>query len=451
MKKIPELSSYKESERLSPNSRVFVSLLNALILVILHFVLLVSSMEVMKAIPSFKERVDMTNASRIECYMIEEEAKLFEFEGEGDARYEKPVSLDTTFERYLGRQVLRSYEHDSSAFVDPVTEKAVDPHEKIRLGKATYENDTLAYFYVTYVPSVQKEKEILDYGELSPREYYVKLLASSLKNDASHAAFDETTYSDYPALLSGYAYKIYRYLFLEESNYQEGLTCYNYLKDAYSTIWQKSTSLLFASPAYSEAYSSYIAGYSYSSYMMDIVALLSYFVAYLLTFILPYFIFRKERQNLGQLAFKGITVYENGDKENLPLLLKREALGFLLYLPSSILTLFFSTGLSGAAMFPLFTVGKVGISYFHVLCFLLILPLINVIVLYSSKEKRSLLDKWTRSSMRLKELPSYVSPIPTKEEEKPLKNEGIQPVLKESGPYFDSSSFRNEEREPKGE
>ena len=98
-------SQYRNEGYLSPARRIYSSLLDAFLMVIVSFCLLIVSNAIVGNIPSYANKIEGINSLRIDMYKIQEETKLFEFKTKdnGDKDYDNLVSQNDIFEKYILR------------------------------------------------------------------------------------------------------------------------------------------------------------------------------------------------------------------------------------------------------------------------------------------------------------------------------------------------------------
>lgn len=438
-------SKYKNEVPATFGRRLEASLLDALIIVIVSFLLIISGVEILGVTPFYKSWDDNLDESRIACYKIEEEAKLYEFSDNEDGQYLNLVQPEDTFEDYALRQILLVYEKDRENFL-----KLIDKDEILNpknLSSASYETDNLAYFFSIYVPEYNdfngKTNDIIDMGGLSGKEFYYKVLNDNAV-DISMYIFDYENYS-LPMLKTEFAANLYRYLFLNESNFQVGLTSYNLLAKNYQNMWDLAVDELIASDRYQVHYQSYMSSYANCSYAVDVVCVLSYLIAYFLTFILPNIIF-KESFSWGKLAFKLKAV--KGERENPKAIdyLIKHLINIFSYAPLLLISCFFAGGLNTGWMYPIFEIAGAGFSLFNLTCILLILPIVSVILMLARSKKQSLSD--LASNLTIVDTRFYVDPEEFTEEKKEEleKAKSNNRVENNEKTYFDSSCFDNKEK-----
>ena len=105
-------SQYRNEGFLSPSRRIYSSLLDALLMAVVSFCLLLASNAIVGNIPAYSNQIEAINSLRIDMYQIQEETKLFEFERKenGEKDYDKLVSQNDVFKKYVLSNVLYSYD-----------------------------------------------------------------------------------------------------------------------------------------------------------------------------------------------------------------------------------------------------------------------------------------------------------------------------------------------------
>ena len=308
---------------------------------------------------------------------------------------------------------------------------------KIEVPCANYENDYLANFYVNYVANNNtyngKENDIVDFKGKSPKEYFYKVYKDNATN-IEMWVFDDVNYS-LPYLKSSEAIKLLKRI---EEKYDAGVQIYNYLRVNYERVWNIEVDELINSSRFQEHFQLYKANYASCSYIVSGATVISYLLSFIITILVPQFIFKNLQtvgKRLTKLQVVDIEGYETTNKQ----FIIRNLLNFIVYFGLMIITCFFSGGLNTGWMYPLFEICGVGFSMFSIMAITVIVAFISFIVMVVSKNKTSLEDKIAGT---------YCIDLRYYDENKPDNEENEEKVVekKEDKAYFDSSSFDNHER-----
>ena len=180
----------------------------------------------------------------------------------------------------------------------------------IKFGESSLENDTVAYFYTNYGPkngltTLEGKTESL---------YLFELYQETFKLNSSMFVFNLEV-SEVPVLTTQAAYSIL-YYFINNSDDtigQQGLDYYNAFYDSYGYLLLNAENIMIRSePYYSEHYTLYYDALSVQARITNITLIISIFISYLITVLLPKFLFKDER-SLGRVIMKLGTVDEEKD------------------------------------------------------------------------------------------------------------------------------------------
>lgn len=440
-------SKYKNEVPATFGRRAEASLIDSLIIVVLSFLLIIGGVEILGITPFYQTWNNNLNEARIACYKIEEEAKLYEFTDNEDGQYLNLVQPEDTFEDYALRQILVVYEKDKENFLALTNQTEIlNPKG---LTPASYETDNLAYFFSTYVPDHNNyqgiEYDLIDMKGKSGPEFYYQILNDNAV-DTTMYVLDYENYS-LPYLKTEFAANLYRYLFLDQSNFQVGLTSYNLLAKNYQNMWNLAVDELIDSSRYQEHYQIYMENYAYSSYGVDVVCVLAYFISFLAAFVLPNIIF-KTSTSWGKYLLKMSAVRNDSENPTFLNYLLKHLVNFFSYAPLLLISCFFGGGLDTGWMYPIFEIGEVGFSLFNITAILLVLPIVSVILLLARSKKQSLSD--LASSLTIVDIRYYVDPEEfTEEKKKEIEEKDKDKIVNVEKTYFDSSCFNSKEDENK--
>lgn len=437
-------SKYKNEVPATFGRRAESSLIDSLILIVISFLIIISGVEILGVTSFYKDWNNQLNEARIACYKIEEEAKLYEFKDNEDGQYLNLIQPEETFEDYALRQILLTYENDSENFLKLINQREISNPKG--LTKASYETDNLAYFFSIYVPEFNDyegaNNDLIDMDGLSGQEFYYKILNDNAV-DTTMYVLDYDNYT-LPMLKTEFAANLYRYLFLGESNFQVGLTSYNLLAKNYQNMWNLAVDELINSSRYQVHYQKYMSNYANCAYSVDVVCIISYLLAYGLTFILPNIIF-KDSCGWGKRLLKLKAIKNEGENPTFINYFLKHLVNFFSYMPLLLVSCFFGGGLNTGWMYPIFEIGGVGFSLFNLTAIMLILPIVSVIVMLVRSKKQSLSD--LASSLTIVDGRYYVDPEEfTEEKKEELKQEANKDkIVNVEKTYFDSSCLNNKE------
>jgi len=444
MKKERILSKYSNVETTNGTRRFFSVLIDALLLILVMVLTSIGSHEILSNVSSYKSKMDHIEEERIALYKIEEEAKIYRFKNNEDQKYLEFMPLEDLFAEYALSHILLSYQTFPSVFET----YHIEVKNSLNVEVASYETDQLAYFYTQYVPKYNdynnKTNDILDFKGDDPKLYFIKQLKE--KSPKSEYWHIEENSLNLPVLKGEFAVDLYRYLFNEESEYQTGLTNYNYLAKGFQNIWSQQAEQLTQSTRFKEHYDVYKDYYASCSYTLDGVETLTYLVSFFLVMILPA-LFIKRQETIGKALMKVSVIGCDGYELTPAMRILRKVLEFFLFAPIIAISSYFSGGLNNGLYYPLFTIGRLGISYIHIVLIFGVIGLINLVMSGIKKDRRTITDLLTNA--RVIDLRLYSEPQ-VKEEEvvdvDELEKLRIENNTNDKSQYFDSSNFNNSER-----
>lgn len=428
------LSRYKDEPLAYGTRRFFSGILDALFLIILTTPLLILSSTILTVTPTYASKLASINEDRVSCYKIEEEAGIYEFSDNGNGQYENPVSIDSLIEKYALSHILLSYDKDPDAF------KAynVEPVNSLNVTKASYESDQLSSFYTVY----SANHNVVDFAGVDPKLYFIReLKSSSPKTD--YWVNDEASLA-FPYLKGSFACDLYRYLLLGETSFQTGLTDYNYLASGFHAVWEKEANLLFLSPEYKAPYQSYLSTYQECAYILDGVSVATGLLAYVLLFGAAALIF-KNGQTFGNKIFHLYPLDKDGYEPSVPMIIVRGLVGLLSFAPVLVGAAFLAYGSSSGLFYPLISIGSGGLSLIHILSFLIVISIINLIMSGVNSTKRTLTDY--ASGMVVVDYRLFNPALKNEillEKEKKDPSDAVP--ASSSAPVLDSTTFDNAER-----
>lgn len=440
MKHTRSLSPYYQDEKALGTRRFFAGLFDALIVIVLLTVISILTTMIMGKIPSYVGKIDTVNQERIECYKIEEEARIYRFVDNENGEYETPMSMELIFKEYALSEILLSYEKNPNDFA----RYNIVPENSLNVTLASYENNSLSYFFVTYATKYNnyshKKADVYDFKDEDPRFSYIKELKNaSPKSD--YWVIDEETL-DYPYLEGVFALDLYRYLFGGETSYQTGLTNYNYLAQAYKNLWQSEVNYLLNSTRFTSHYDVYRETYIECSHWLIVATLIAYILTFLLVIIIPV-LANKDGQSLGMLILKLKSLSTSSEVISMPQKILRLLIYLFSFLPIIPIATFFSGGAESGLYYPLLVINDIGVSIIHITFFLVVLPIISLLLIASRQDKRGLADFASRTKVvdiRLHSDYKDDEPKHEKTDLEKLREENDQKTT------FDSSSFNNTER-----
>ena len=414
--------------------------IDSFIMIVISVLLVILSMEVISNTSKFKTYNEILEQEMLECYRIEEEAKIYEFIGDGDSKYQSPRKQEEIFEDYCLKHILYSFEKNA----EPFKQYNIQISNPNNLPIASYDNDNLAYFYVNYAAKYNNynglSNDIADMEDNPKFHYYKEYKKNAVKIDMW--IFDENDYS-LPYLDGYFAVDLYKYLF-EDSSYQAGLTNYNYLATNYNNLWEVEVEQLINSSRFKNHYNIYKDNYKKCSYLVDAAVVSSYSLTFLLVWVLPQFIF-KGSKTIGKKII-GISIKNTyGYNPSFIQIVIRNVFSYFNMSCLLIFTCFLSGGINSGWMYPVIEIHNIGISLFSILIILFIMSIVSFCVSILNNKKKSIHD-FIVGTICVDDR-SYLDIDTRLQMMNDNKNEDN--IIINQTTYFDSSSFNNFERKDK--
>lgn len=303
------------------------------------------------------EQVDAINDLAIE-------AKLAMLDEEGNI--EDNVTL---FNTYLDSHILLSYSLNSNVFNENgIDQTIIDEHIKNQ-SIASYENDSLAFFYVHYLDEFN--------GKTTIEEKKIEFIDLLSKQENAEELYNLK--EDFPSLKVEVAIEVFNYLYLS-SNVIEA---YEQLGNIFINILNNSISVFQTLPDVIALYDEYDLAYASILDIINVILVIAFTVSYLFIYLLPTF-FMQDAQSIGRRVNKVIIASNEGKKVKATNLIIRYIFTFINYFFIVFFVAFFISGVQSLmyASFPFFVFPLVS----FILC------LINVLITLFSKKVNSLTD-----------------------------------------------------------
>lgn len=303
------------------------------------------------------EQVDAINDLAIE-------AKLAILDEEGNI--EDNVAL---FNTYLDSHILLSYSLNSNVFNENgIDQTIIDEHIKNQ-SIASYENDSLAFFYVHYLDEFN--------GKTTIEEKKIEFIDLLSKQENAEELYNLK--EDFPSLKVEVAIEVFNYLYLS-SNVIEA---YEQLGNIFINILNNSISVFQTLPDVIALYDEYDLAYASILDIINVILVIAFTVSYLFIYLLPTF-FMQDAQSIGRRVNKVIIANKEGKKVKVTNLIIRYIFTFINYFFIVFFVAFFISGVQSLmyASFPFFVFPLVS----FILC------LINVLITLFSKKINSLTD-----------------------------------------------------------
>ncbi|MDY2914076.1 MAG: hypothetical protein SOV58_05575 [Candidatus Enteromonas sp.] len=440
------ISEYRNEGYLPTSRRIYASLLDSLLIILLSFAFMILSANIAGNVPSYSSEIETIHAKRVEMYELQEETKLYAYPvlENGKKDYSTPISQNQVFQEYCLSHVLYSYETHSAEWdsLFPLPEdRPVEKIQEMGISKADYQNDRLAYFYVTYAKTHNENGDLF---LLQPGESYESHYKTALQNASKGADWDYRLGSEeLPVLKTEFAHRLYRYVVFSEGG-QDGLNAYNFLIAQYQGLFDDAGKMLFQSAPYQAIYQDYLDSYGFCSRVVSLFSVLSYLLAYSLLMLLPSLL-TKYRVSIGLLVFKGVVLHQERLDASFGQILLRVLAGVFSFFPTMLFSCYLAGGLQSGWMYPLFSIGGAGISLFNITVVSFVFPIINLLLVLIRSDKRSMMELLSNTVVVDRAFYSPLErPIP---EETPKEPETT--LVASDPPYFDSSCFNNTERKTK--
>ncbi len=278
--------------------RLGAGIIDFIILSLLTFgVFLGCTYQIIKVIPDFVSQDQIRESEMRELYQISEEAGLLTLNEDG-----LTYSQNQLFEFYVYKHIEYAYHLDPDFFIDSGVSTINNPYDFITINSPS--DDDFYQFYVNYASMHQ----LIDYGDLSPREYYV----NNILKDYGEI-FRVSVNEGIVPFNNAFALSLYR-----EINGSSDSTEYiEKLSDFYSITFTKAEELLRSDPIYQTHYQIYETNYLGSMQYLAFGILISYLIAYLAVHFLPTLL-TKYGFTLGRFAFKLVMFKDDGPAKKLP-------------------------------------------------------------------------------------------------------------------------------------
>lgn len=440
-----ELAKYKNDTLVSVTRRFCAIAIDALILIVISFCAIIGSYAIVENLDSYKNSLNTLNAEMIECYELQEEARVYEYIGEGDGRFSNPRQQVDIFEDYCLSHILYSKEKDPQ----PFETYKVNVENPKNLPVASYEVDNLAYFFVGFIPEYNnykdKDCDIYEYQGDPRLAYY-----NEYKKEAVLSimwVFNEETL-ELPYLKGGDAVDLYKYLFIDKSH-QAGLTMYNYLSVNFQRLWRIECDLLINSQRYLDHFDTYQQSYANCSYIIDLTIFIDYIISFAIVLVLPQIIF-KNCKTFGKKIMKISVVDKRGYELQIWQIIIRNIFLFIVMFGALVASCFLAGGTGSGWMYPLFEIAGAGISLFAIMAIVFIIGIISFVISIFTPKKSAIHDFACKTMCiddryHATENESYS--LKKEIEDKEIKKEKFIDIEAETPKYFDSSYFNNAERE----
>lgn len=438
MAKKRNLQPYKNELPVPPGRRIGAFLLDAVLFIVVSFICLMVSLAILNHASFYKDKEKRVQDEMVACYEIEEEAKIYEFVDNKDHLYSQPRDQELIFKDWCYMHILYSYEKDPTPFIQ---ENMVDIVKRITsLPVASYDTDTLAYFYVNYAANNNHyngtENDIVDMKGMNPKEYYYYVLENHIAGTRDLWNWDKENYT-LPYLKGEEAVLLLKRI---ETNYDAGVQTYNFLRVTYNNVWEQEVSELIASSRFQEHYQVYKENYAKCSIIVDVTSFIVYCISFFLVIILPQLIFHNA-QTVGKRLMKVQVVDVEGYETLTHQIVVRDIMSFIMLFGIMIITCFFGGGLNTGWMYPIFEIAGAGFSLFSFMAIAVIISFISMMMMFVTKRKMGLQDRVSGTyCIDLR----YFDPNQTEIDEE--KKDEEKDDRGETAIYFDSSSFDNKER-----
>lgn len=281
------------------------------------------------------------------------------------------------FNYYLDSHILLAHSLDSASFDEQgISQTDIDMHIK-NTPVATYEVDSLAYFYVYYLDEYNGKSDIED-----KKLEFVNLLKEQDGVEKLYS-FD----GDFPTLKSDVAINIFNYLYNDDTL---GYDTYSDVANAFTSVLNNSISIFQTLPSYISLYEQYDIGYKSLLDVINIILVISYSVSFILIYILPIF-FLQDGQSLGRKFTHTILVSVDESKIKPISVVIRYLFNYITYFFMTFFIAFIFSGVDSLlyASFPFYI--------FPLISF--ILCMVNVIFALVNKKVNSLTDVMSRSML----------------------------------------------------
>lgn len=313
--------------------------------------------------------------------LISEVDKLYNIQAETklvirDTTSETPALLSDTeiINTYLKKQVALSYSYHQTAYENAniTLDSSYVP--------ASYENDNLAYYFTTF--KVEKNITVEDFGELSPKQYFIEKLIKE-KGGKDLYVFNN---DDLPYLKADIGINIYKFINKIDTT---DPSHYNSLSSMYAQIASIGLLQLDNYAPYNESFKLYTNAYNTLSNSQFLTAFLTFIVSVVLVVVISQLILGNGI-TLGRFLSKTRVVYDKGYVSGLIIRLISET---ILFIPTLFVVFLFTYGFVALN-------GSIGwFQPIYILIATVLASFINIGSLMMSYQKRSLPDIFSRSSV----------------------------------------------------
>ena len=172
------LQPYKNELNPPSSRRIEAHLIDAFLIVIISFLLLMFSHLILDNSSFYKQKEIILTQEMVKCYEIEEEAKIYFFDDNDNHLYQNPRDQEKIFNEYCYKHIVYSFNMNKEAF----EKNGINIDGLKDYAPASYEEDNLAYFYVNYVDKYNENNDILDLNGKNVKEYYYDILKKNTYN-----------------------------------------------------------------------------------------------------------------------------------------------------------------------------------------------------------------------------------------------------------------------------
>lgn len=332
-----------------------------------------------------------------------EKTHLVKYNNEGTRIDTDEVVLDNAL-RAIYRSYIKVGNGNYSDYVINKDSKFYHDYGSEAMVMATYETDSVSYFYTEYIQNLQGSEShprmIISFPGGSAEQYVINLYRNHFSDDLF--SFDNDS-MDLPTLKLYSAYSMYHYLSTKETAdsdtvFDDGKKYYSSFYNTYKDFLEDGERLILQDEPY---YSTHYLVYQEANYrqgrMMNIALVICILISYILLALVPKFIFRYER-TFGKLIMGLGTIDKNGMSPLGYVTLLKSLLGFFPFLTSAIVLYLFPpfNAVYDAMMMPF-----LGEMPFALILFIVsLLGLINNVPLLFTSNRQSLLEMGFRQNVK---------------------------------------------------
>ena len=385
------------------SKKIWTYFLDVAILLLTTLLLNIGGAKILESTSSYKNKTAIVDEQISEIYQLEKDANLIDFISLDGKTKEDPISRDDMIKKYIFRQVALSYINDTE---EDFKKNNVEEFE-YKYGVASLENDYLAYFYVNYIPAHQNQG-LIEINK-DPMLYYINDVYRNFASDTNIFKIDGI---NYPVLRSHYGYSLYRYLILDEKNYQDGRNIYDNLATYFNKAMDNSLKLFKDYQAFINSYDVYIKNYSSLVDSSILLQFIVYSIAFVLILVILPICCRKNR-TLGNLINRTelFDIHEN--KIKWYNILFKKMIDFISMYWITLIVSFFTIGMVGLGK-NIIQIGNFGIPLFAFIIISMIVATASVVIGISREDKRCLSELVSKTIY----ISYYFEPIYTKENNK---------------------------------